>query len=151
LLGQQLVSGFITGPYDRTYYAPSFQLGVSRNIKRSLVSISGGQGINAGNGTFLASKDQFVSGTLSFTHQSRNLSFAGAYTRLTSIANTVSSQYTTANLSVAYGFNIVRYVNGNLRYDFIHYDNLYQLNGLNESRFSFGFSFDSKSVPLTLF
>ncbi len=151
LLGQQLVSGFIIGPYNRTYYAPSFTLSVSRNVKRSLFTVSGGQGINAGNGTFLASKDQFVSGTLSFTHQLRNLSFAGAYTRLTSVANTVSTQYTMATASVSYGFNIVKYVNGNIRYDFIHYDNLYQLNGLNESRFSFGFSFDSKSVPLTLF
>jgi hypothetical protein len=79
------------------------------------------------------------------------LSFGGAFTRLTSVANTVSSQYSTATASASYGFNIVRYVNGNVRYDFIHYDNLYSLNGLNESRFSFGFSFDSKSVPLTLF
>jgi hypothetical protein len=36
---------------------------------------------------------------MSFTHQLRNLSFAEAYTRLTSVANIVSSQYTTANLN----------------------------------------------------
>ena len=151
LLGQQLVSGFLIGPYNRTYYAPSFQGTLSRNMHRSLFSISGGQGINAGNGTFLASKDQFVTATYSLTRHLTNFSFGGGYTRLTSVANTISSRYTTANASASYGFNVARYLSANIRYDFLHYDNLYQLQGLNESRFSVGFSFSSKSVPLTLF
>lgn len=145
------VTGYITGPYDRTNYAPTFQGTISRNLKRSLFTVTGGQGINAGNGTFLASKDQFANGTLSFTHGHRNLSFGGGYTRLVSVANTISSSYSTATLSASYGFNVVRYLSANLRYDFIHYANFYSLNGVNESRFSLGFSIDRKGIPLTLF
>ncbi len=145
------VTGYVTGPYDRTNYAPTFQGTISRNLKRSLLSITGGQGINAGNGTYLASKDQFANGTLSFTRGHRNLSFGGGYTRLVSVASTISNAYSTATISGSYGFNVARYLSANVRYDFIHYADFYSLKGLNESRFSLGFSIDRKGIPLTLF
>jgi hypothetical protein len=151
LIGQQLVTGFITGPYNTSSNSPSYQGTISRNMHHSSFAVSGGQGVNAGNGTYLTSKDQFVSTTYSLTRRLTNLSFGGGYTRLTSIANTITNKYSTATFSVSYGFNLVKYVSADLRYDFVHYDNLFQLNGLNESRFTFGFSFSSKSVPLTLF
>ena len=151
LLGQQLVSGFVTGPYDRSNNSPSFQVTVGRSMRRSMFSVSGGQGINAGNGTFLTSRSQFVGATYSITRRLTNLSFGASYNRLSSIANTVNTTYSTANASASYGFNIVRYVSANLRFDFIHYDNLYQLQGINENRFTFGLTFSSKSIPLTLF
>jgi hypothetical protein len=151
LLGQQLVTGFVTGPYDSSNNSPSFQLTVTRSLHHSLFSLNGGQGINAGNGTYLTAKDQYASATFSLTHRLTNFSFGGGYTRLESIANTVSSKYSSANISASYGWNLVRYVSANLRYDFLHYDNLYALRGVNESRFTFGLTFSSKSVPLTLF
>lgn len=151
LLGQQLVSGYIVGPYDRSSNSPSFQLSITRNMRHSLFSLNGGQGVNAGNGTFLTSRNQYFGATYSLTHRLTNLSFGASYNRLSSIANTVTNQYSSANASVSYGFNIVRYVSANFRYDFIHYDNLYELAGVNENRFSFGLTFSSKSVPLTLF
>lgn len=151
LLGQQLVGGYITGPYNRSSNSPSFQVSVGRNLRHSLFSFGAGQGVNAGNGTYLTSKDQYANATYSHTRGSKNLSFGFTYTRLQSIANTVSQSYSSANASASYGFNVVRYVSANLRYDYIHYDNLYALSGVNESRFTFGLTFSSKSVPLTLF
>lgn len=151
LLGQQLVSGYITGPYDHTSLSPSYQGSLTRNIHHAYFSVSGGQGVNAGNGTFLTSKNQFAGVTFSLTRRLTNLSFGGGYSRLTSIANTVSERYSSATASVSYGFPIVHYVSGNLRYDFTHYADLYSLRGVNDNRITLGLSFSSKSVPLTLF
>lgn len=151
LLDQQLVNGYITGPYNHTTISPSYQGSITRNLHRSYLSLTGGQGINAGNGTILASKNLFGSATFSVTHHLSNFSFSGGYSRLTSISNTVSDRYSSASASVSYGFNIVRYLSGNVRYDFTHYDGLYYLRGVNESRITLGLSFSSKSIPLTLF
>lgn len=151
LLNQQLVAGFLVGPYNSIYNAPSFQVSVSRNIHHSLLDFSAGQGINAGNGTYLASKDQFGHATYSLTRHLTNMGIGAGYTRLTSIANTVSSQYSTATISASYGRTVARFVAANFRYDFIHYGSLYSLNGLNESRLSFGLSFSSRNIPLTLY
>jgi hypothetical protein len=151
LLDQQLVTGYLTGPYNHSTLSPSFQGNVTRNLRHSFLTITAGQGVNAGNGTLLTSRNQFAGVTYSITHKLTNFSFGGGYTRLTSLANTVSDRYSSANVSVSYGFNIVRYLSGNLRYDFTHYDTLYNLRAVNDNRITFGISFSSKSVPLTLF
>jgi hypothetical protein len=151
VLDQQLVSGYVTGPYNHTTLSPSFQASVTRNIRHAYFSVSGGQGINAGNGTLLASKNQFIGSTFSLSHRLTNFSFGGGYSKLISVANTVSENYTSATASVSYGFPIVHYLSGNLRYDFTHYADLYSLHGVNDNRISLGLSFSSKSVPLTLF
>jgi hypothetical protein len=151
LLDQQLVTGFIVGPYNSTTYSPSFQGSITKNIRHSFLSLSGGQGVNAGNGTLLTSKNQYVGATFSQVHHLSNFSFSGGYSRLTSLANTVSVRYTSATASVSYGFPIVRYLSGNIRYDFTHYADLYNLRGVNDNRITLGLSFSSKSIPLTLF
>jgi hypothetical protein len=151
LLGQQLVTGFLTGPYHESTNAPSFQVSISRFVRHAMFSVTAGQGVNAGNGTFLTSKDQYANASYSMTRKLTNLSFGAGYTRLRSIANTVSNKYATGNISASYGFNLVRYVSANVRYDFIHYDGLYGLKAVNENRFTFGLNFSSKSIPLTLF
>jgi hypothetical protein len=151
LLDQQLVTGYLVGPYNHTSLSPSFQGSITRNLHHAFLLISGGQGVNAGNGTLLTSKSQYGGVTFSATHHLTNFSFGGGFNRLTSIANTVSNQYTAANASVSYGFNIVRYLSANFSYNFTHYDTLYSLKGVNESRITFGLSFSSKSIPLTLF
>lgn len=151
LLDQQLVTGYLTGPYNRTSISPSYQGTLSRNIRHAFFSVSGGEGVNAGNGTLLTSKNQFISSSFSISHGHSNLSFGGGYSRLSSIANSVSERYTSATASVSYGFPIVRYVSGNLRYDFTHYADLYNLSGVNDNRITFGVSFSSKNIPLTLY
>ena len=151
LLGQQLVTGYIVGPYNRTSLSPNYQGSLTRNIRHAFITVSGGQGVNAGNGTLFTSKNQYGGVTYSATHRLTNFSFGGNYSRLTSLSNTTSLRYTSATASASYGFPIFHYVSGNLRYDFIHYDNLYGLAGVNENRVSLGISFSSKSIPLTLF
>jgi hypothetical protein len=151
LLDQQLVTGYVTGPYSHTSISPSFQGSLTYHNRHSLLSFSGGQGVNAGNGTLLTSKNLYGGTTFSVTHKLTNFSLSGGYSRLSSLANTVSERYSSATFSAAYGFNIVRFLSCNLRYDFIHYDNLYDLNGVNENRFTLGLSFSSKSIPLSLF
>jgi len=151
LLGQQLITGFITGPYNHTTLSPSFQGSLTRNIRHAFLSLNGGQGVNAGNGTFLTSKNQYGGVTFSVSRRLTNFSFGGGYSRLSSLSNTVSERFTSATASASYGFPIFHYVSGNLRYDFTHYSDLYSLRGVNDNRITLGLSFSSKSIPLTLF
>ena len=53
--GGMLVPGFVIGHYHTTRTFPSFQGTLSRPLRRSALSITGGQGISSGNGVFLAS------------------------------------------------------------------------------------------------
>lgn len=151
LFGQQIVTGYETGPYDRVSYTPSVQATVTRYLRHSSLSFSGGQGVLPGNGTFLTSRDQFANATYSYSTRRSNISGGGGYFRLESIANNVSQSYSTANLSVSYGYTLRRYLSANVRYDYIHYGGLFSYGSLNESRFSFGLSLSSKSIPMTLF
>jgi hypothetical protein len=151
VVGQQLVTGYETGPYDRVSFTPSVQGSITRYFRHSSASLSGGQGVLPGNGTFLTSRDQFVNGTYSFSTRRSNVSFGGGYFRLQSIANNVSQSSSTGNLSASYGYNLRRYLAANFRYDYIHYGGLFAFGSVNESRFSFGLSLSSKSIPLTLF
>ncbi len=45
----------------------------------------------------------------------------------------------------------MRYLGANFRYDYVHYGNLNPYTGVSDNRLSFGFSFSSKSIPLTLY
>jgi len=147
----QLVSGYQIGQYNRTLYSPAFQGVLTRAFRRSSISVSGGQSVMGGNGTYLTSRDQFASGTFSYSTHRSNLSLGGSFTRLSSVANNVSQTYSYYGASAGYGLNLFRYVSANLRYDLIHYDGLFTFAGITESRVSFGLSLSTKSVPLTLF
>ena len=148
----QTITGYYTGPYNRTIYSPVFQGVIGHQFHRSSVSLSGGQGVMSGNGLYLTSKDQFANGTFSFTNRHSNLSFGGNWVRMSSIANDISQVYSYYGFSAGYGMNLIRYVSANLRYDLIHYDGLLTLSSnTTESRVSFGLSLSTKSVPLTLF
>jgi hypothetical protein len=105
----------------------------------------------AGNGTFLTSRNQFLNGTYSYSRRRDNISFGVGYFRLESIANNVSQSYSSSNLSISYGRTLRRYLAANFRYDYLHYGGLYSFSSLNESRFTFGLSLSSKSIPMTLF
>jgi len=148
----QLISGFYLGPYNRTLYSPAFQGVLTHSFHRASLSLSGGQSIMAGNGLYLASKDQFANASYSYSTRHSNLSFGGNWTRLSSVANSVSTTYSYYGASIGYGITLVRYVSANFRYDLIHYDEAFSLfRSITEQRISFGLSLSSKSVPLTLF
>jgi hypothetical protein len=148
----EVVTGYEIGRYNRVIYSPSFQGFLTRGYRHSTFALGGGQNIAAGNGTFLASRSQFGTAvySMSLPHRS-TLGFGASYIRLSSVANSVSSSYATLGGSANYGINFMRYLSANFRYDFLHYDGLFGFSSLNESRFSFGLSVSSKSVPLTLF
>jgi hypothetical protein len=146
------VTGYLTGPYSRTIYSPSFQGFLTRSYRHSSFSFGGGQNVAAGNGTFLASRSQFGSALFSTSGPHRSSFGLGAnYIRLSSLANSVSQSYSTLGGSASYGINLIRYLSANARYDFLHYQGLFGYTSLNESRVSIGLSLSSKSVPLTLF
>jgi hypothetical protein len=148
----QPVTGYEVGAYNRVIYSPSFQGFLTRSYRHSSLALGGGQGVAAGNGAFLASRSQFASGIYSITGPHRSSVGLGvSYIRLSSLANTVSQSYSTFGASASYGINLMRYLNANARYDFLHYDGLFGFSSLNESRISFGLSLSSKSIPLTLF
>jgi hypothetical protein len=151
ILDGQTVTGYYNGAYNRTLYSPSFQGTLSRNFRRSILSIGGGQSVLGGNGIYLTSRNQTASVLYSYSTRRQNFGVGATYSRLSSVANSVSQTYATDGASASYGVNLVRYVSANFRYDFLHYDGLFVFSGLSESRVSFGLSLSSKSVPLTLF
>lgn len=141
--------------YNRTVNSPSYQVGVTRNFHRSSLSFSGGQSVLAGNGLYLTSRNQFANAVFSYTARRSNFSLGGNYSRLSSVSISALSQtYSYYGTSAGYGVNLFRYLSGNLRWDLLHYDNLFSgvnTSGITEQRVSFGLSLSSKSVPLTVF
>ncbi|MBV8828264.1 MAG: hypothetical protein JO108_03455 [Acidobacteriaceae bacterium] len=151
--GPQTVGGYVLGRYESTANLPAFSVGVSRVYRTSSFSVSGGQAIVSGNGYYLASNSLFFAGVYSRTLRTKraNLSISGNYNRFHSVANTVGVNYSTAGIGASYGYNIFRHVSANFRYDFIRYGNLAPYNAVNDNRLSFGFSFSSQRIPLTIY
>ena len=151
LPGGQTVGGYQVGKYNTVSDFPSFSGTVSHGYHRSQFSVSAGQGIVAGNGYFLASKSQYLNGVYSYSYRRSNISAGGGYFRLSSVANSVSNTYSSSSLSFNYGVSLMRYLGANFRYDYVHYGTLNPYTGITDNRLSFGFSFSSKSIPLTLY
>lgn len=143
---------YIAERFNETTSFPSFSGTVSRNFRHSNFYATGGQGLSAGNGYYLASKALYFDGLYSVAINRREtVSISGAEYRLSSVANTVATQYSSSSLTLAYGINLMRYFGVNARYDFIHYGSLTPNPSINDNRLSFGINFSSKSVPLTIF
>ncbi len=151
IVGGQAVGGYVIGPYHQSASLPSFGGSLSKNYRRTVLSVGAGQGISAGNGYYLASRSDFITGSVSYGLRNSALSAAGSYTRLSSIANTVSSTFTTGLLAITYSRVLMHYVSGNLSYNYLRYSSLSPFPGISDNRLSFGISFSSKSVPLTVF
>ncbi len=152
-IGNQFFGGYELGKYDQKSNLPAFSGTVTRNFRRSSFSVSGGQAVVSGNGYYLASNSQFLSGYYSHTLRSHkaNVSASGYYNRYHSISNTIASNYTSSGFGASYGYNIFRHVAANFRYDYIRYGQLSPISAVSDDRFSFGFSFSSKSIPLTIY
>jgi len=145
--------------YDRTINSPAFQGVLSHYYRHSSFSVAGGQSIMAGNGLFLASRDQFANGSFSASTRRMNFSAGGNYSRLSSVsAADLAQTYSYYGISAGYGINLMRFLSANLRWDLLHYDNIFGSSSTStgsvnptEERLSFGLSISSRSVPLTLF
>lgn len=152
IFGGQQITGYIVGPYKLDKLTPSVSGSVSRRLRRIVATASVGQGVNPGNGVYLASRNQFISGTVSYAPSNRsNLSASGGWFHLTSLANTVSSSYSTGSFGVSYGYTLTRHLSANARYDYFRYGGLGTLSSSADNRFTFGITFSSKTIPLTLF
>jgi hypothetical protein len=149
---QQPLTGYVLGSYHDVSDIPSFSGTATHSYRRSQISINAGQGVSSGNGVFLASKNRFLGGIYSYNmRHSSVLSVAGYYNRLTSVANTVSTAYSSGTFTIGYGRNLFRYVAANVRYDYIEYGGVGSYGGAHDNHFTFGLSFSSKSIPLTLY
>ena len=153
LVGNEAVGGYVLGAYKQVAFVPSFSGSVSHSLRRrSVFSVGAGEGIaGSGNGYFLASRNIYVNGVFSYSWQGQNISLGGGAYKLSSIANSVSSSYSSASFSASYGRGLIRHVGMFLRYDYIFYGSLAPYNGNSDNRLSFGFNFSSRSVPMTLF
>jgi hypothetical protein len=152
IVGNTAVGGYALGRYQQTATFPAVNGTVSRVFRRSIFSVSAGEGLaGAGNGYFLDSKTLYISGVYSFSVFHQNLSAGGAFNHLSSIANKVSSSYDSASFSLNYGRILYRQFGTFFRYDFIHYGALVPLNGTSDNRLTFGLNWSSRSVPITLF
>ncbi len=115
-------------PYNRSILSPAYQGVLTHFFRSSSFSLSGGQSILAGNGLYLASRDQFINGAFSYSTRRTNLSFGGNYSRLSSVSTAALGQtYAYYGASAAYGVNLVRYISANLRYDLLHYNNIFSV------------------------
>ena len=155
IINGQTVGGYVVGRYNQTSSFPAYSGSVTRALRHSIFSLSAGEGFaGAGNGYFLASKSIYVTGLYSFSVpglRGQNISIAGTAARLSSVSNTVSSNFESATLSAFYGHSLFRHMGVFLRYDYIQYGALRPFAGVDDNRISFGFSFSTRSIPLTLF
>jgi hypothetical protein len=149
--GNNLLPGYAIGHYDRVSTFPSVIASVTHSLRRSSLSISGGQNVASGNGVYLASKNLFVNGYYSYSMRRSNLSFGGGVSHLSSVANTIAYTYTTSTFTASYAYNIARHIGTNVRYEFVKYGNIGSVSSLTDNRIMFGVYFSSKTVPLTLF
>jgi hypothetical protein len=151
-VGNQTLGGYYLGAYHQVAYIPSFSGTVTHSYRRSLFTVSAGEGVaGSGNGYFLASRNIYLNGVYSYSWRNQNISAGGSVYRLSSVANTVSSSYSSAIFSASYGRSLIHYVGCFVRFDYNHYGQLRPFNGVSDSRVSFGLNFSSRSVPMTLF
>jgi hypothetical protein len=151
VLGQQVVQGYETGPYQRTSYVPSFQGTLTRFFQHSSASFSGGQGVIPGNGTYLTSRDLFLNALYSMTLRRALVNAGYSFFHLTSIANVITSSYTTSSFNVSYGYTLRQHLSANVGYSFIHYGSLFTLGNVNDNIITIGLSISTKSLPLGLY
>jgi hypothetical protein len=151
LSNNEAVGGYLLGHYSTTSTFPSFNVNVSRSFRHMQFSVNGGEGLAPGNGFYLTSKAFYANGVISRSYRRQNFSAGGSYYRVSSVANSVSTNFTYGGLSASYGFMLIKHVGTYVRYDYFYYGQLPPNAGVNDNRFSFGFNFSSRSIPLTLY
>lgn len=148
----QEIPAYIVGPYHLDKITPSLQGSISRRIRRTVATASAGQGVNPGNGVYLASRNRFITGSVSYTPSSRsNISASGGWYHLTSLTHEITNSYSTGSFGASYGYTLTRHLAAHVRYDYFRYGGLSTYSGTADNRFTFGVVFSSKGVPLTLY
>jgi hypothetical protein len=150
-INQQLTSVITQGTYKTTSTLPSFQGSASRNWKHTALTLSGGQSINSGNGIYLTSRNLFLSGFYSIAYRNSSLSFGGSFSRLSSIANTISTAYESSGSDVSYYHKLTRYFGVSAHYDLTYYSNIGSIGGRIDNRVSGGLTFNSSDIPFSYF
>lgn len=151
LTGNVGAGGYVVGQYNTSSNFPSFGGTVTRIFRRFQFSASGGQSILSGNGYYLASRNQYLNGNYSKSFRRSNVSFGGNWYRLKSAANTVAYSYSAGGFGASYSYQLMRYVGSNFRYDWVRYGTLNPYPSITDNRLSFGLTFSSRSVPITLY
>ena len=149
-LANLLGTSTVIGHYDVVTYFPYFQGSVSRHWRRSLTSLTGGQSISPGNGFYLAAKNLNVNGVYSYTMRNSSFGISGFASRLGSVS-VGARPFMVDGFSASFGQNFSRYLGANLRYDFVKYNTQNIQSGTTDNRFSVGFVFHTREVPVTLF
>lgn len=150
------VTGYVVGPYQQTRITPTLQGHISRRLRHIVATVSAGQGVNPGNGVYLASRNQFLSGSVSYTGSPRsNISASGGYWHLTSLANAIpnssSGSYSTGSFGASYSYTLAHHLAAHIRYDYFRYGGVATYSGSADNRISFGITFSSASIPVTFF
>jgi hypothetical protein len=151
ILNGQQVTGYEVGPYQLTRTTPSVRGSLTRRFRSTMATVSAGQGVTPGNGVYLTSRNQYLTGTVSYSMRKSNISASGGYFHLSSLANTISSSYSTASFGVSYGYPLTRHIAANVRYDYYRYGNLYDYRGVGNNRIYFGLNFSTQGIPLTIY
>lgn len=151
IINGQPVTGYLKGPYQQTSFTPTLRGSVSRRLRRIVTTVSGGQGVSPGNGVYLASRNQFLSGTVSYSNQRSNISASGGYWHLTSLTHSLSNSYGTASFGGSYSYTLARHIAAHIRYDYFRYGSVSTYSGSGYNRISFGVTFSSENIPLTLY
>lgn len=151
ITGTGTVTDVIRVPYNVSAVSPSFQGTVSRALRRSQITASGGQNVVSGNGYYLASRNQFFSGFYSRSYQRSNIGVGGYWNRLHTLVQSTSYDYDASGISANYGYVVMRHVSANARYEYIRYGTIGNSSSVVDNRLSFGLSFSSQSIPLTLY
>lgn len=151
ILNGQTITGYEVGPYKLTKMTPSVQGSVSRRLRRTVATVSAGQSVSPGNGVYLASTNRFISGSVSYSMRRANISAGGGWFHLTSLANTIATGYSTGSFGASYSYTLTRYIAANARYEYFRYGNISSSGGVGDNRISFGVTFTSKGIPMTLY
>ena len=141
---------FITGAYHTTSIVPYFFGGVTKGWAHSVLSITGGESVNSGNGLYLASRSLNFGGFYSYSRNRDSFGYGGGYARFSSVANT-AGLYSSEFLGGSYTRQILKHLGANARYDFYFYDGLGGLPSRTDSRITFGLVFSSQKYPLSVF
>jgi len=135
-----------------TSWAPNFGARLSRSFQRGVAYISAGESITPGNGLFLTSRAQNVSGGYGYSGLRKwSLNIGGYYTRALSLGN-IQGGYSQISGAFGVSHQIVRQVSFVASFNATHY-NSGSFSAYNRLIYttSVGLGFSSKNIPVRFF
>ena len=152
ILGGQLLTGYATQAYNTVSLVPTFEGGVFHQIGRFSLTASAGRGVNPGNGAYLTSDHTYFGGVVSRPLGRQAVIGANTYySRVTSIANTISQSYSQFYSTVSYSRVLLPHLSAYATYTYNRNGGFLGYGASTDSRFILGISVSTKTVPFTLF